>query len=64
MLTGVGGGDGLQLWKVVQEASRGHLVVGLHCQLLRAYFPSLIQELVEESWLNIPACYQALPTGK
>lgn len=23
MLTGVGGGDGLWLWKVVQEASRG-----------------------------------------
>jgi len=29
-----------------------------------AYFPSLIQKLVVESWLNIPACYQVLPTGK
>lgn len=58
MLTGVGGGDGLWLWKVVQEASRGTALPVTACLF------SLIQELVEESGLNIPACYQALPTGK
>lgn len=64
VLTRVGSGDGLCLWEVVQEASRGTpRWIALRVTVC-AYFPSLIQKLVVESWLNIPACYQVLPTGK
>lgn len=63
MLTRVGGGDGLWLWEVVQRHLAGHLDGLALLVTVCAYFPSLIQKLVVESWLNIPACYQVLPTG-
>lgn len=63
MLATVVDRDGLWLWEMVRDTSLG-TPDGLSCQLSCVYFPSLIRDLVAESWLSIPACCQVPPTGK